>query len=213
MFQYTNRRGVTYYLHGHTGRGGTMRYTLKKSPEGALDELPEGYEVVENVNGQASVRRERPRQITAEEKAAVEADLRRHGLERYRLEVRDDKLTIYEPDSDPAAVAGRLGSLLGLPTGLDQQVEAMVRKQLGDAAMDDFVQRRERELRNQLEQMTRYAPVLRFRLVDNQERRFLVARMSYRGEGGWHELDVMPLAEAAERYLPHLGQESFFDLV
>ena len=64
MFQ-SNREGVVCYLHRAAGRGGKVRYTLKRSPNGALPELPHGYEVVENVNGQASVRRTRPRLITS----------------------------------------------------------------------------------------------------------------------------------------------------
>ena len=59
----------------------------------------------------------------------------------------------------------------------------------------------------------RYAPVLQFKLIDKKDRRFMVARMTYRGEGGWHTLDVMQLAAAATYYIRHLGKDSFFDLV
>jgi hypothetical protein len=117
-FEYTNRKGVPY-LHALPGRAGTTQYTLKRPKEGALAELPAGYEVVENVNGQASIRRVRPRQITAEEEAEVRSKLAQHRLERYRLEVKDAQITIFEPDRDPdgfwgamccGAVAKRPGS-------------------------------------------------------------------------------------------------------
>lgn len=213
MYHYTNRKGVTYYLHRHTGRGGKPRYTLKRSAEGALDELPAGYEVTENVNGQVSVRRARPRQITKEEEARVRAALDQHQLSQYPLEVKDDQITIFEPDRDPGAIAEQLTPLAGMPAGLAEQLEAQVRKELGDATVDEYLQQHKQGVREQLEQTTHYAPVLRFGLIDKQRRLFVVARMTYRGDGGWHQLDCMELTEAVARYLPHLGKESFFDLV
>ncbi len=213
MFQYTNRKGVIYYLHARIAGGGKIRYTLKRSAEGALSAMPPGYEVVENVNGQASVRRARPRKITAEEEAVVQSSLERHGLHAYRLEVKGDDITVFEPDRDPAAIAAVFDPLSTLPIGIGKQVEAMVRKQLGDETLEQYVHDRKQQLRAGIEQTMRYAPVLRFRLVDQKRRRFKVTRMSYRGEGGWHALDVTPLAEGAKRYIKHLGKESFFDLV
>jgi len=213
MYHYTNRKGVTYYLHRHTGQGGKPRYTLKRSAEGALDELPAGYEVTENVNGQVSVRRARPRQITKEEEDRVRSALNQHQLSQYRLEVKDDQITIFEPDRDPGAIAEQLNPMAGMPVGLGEQLEAQVRKELGDAAVDKYLQQHKQGAREQLEHTTNYAPVLRFGLIDKQRRLFVAARMTYRGEGGWHELDCMGLTEAVDRYLPHLGKESFFDLV
>jgi len=59
-----------------------------------------------------------------------------------------------------------------------------------------------------------YSPVLRFRLVDPEERRFAVQRMCYRGSiDGWLSLhDAGPLPSMAARYIPHLGRDSFFEL-
>lgn len=51
-FTYTNRKGVTYYLRAHETKTGKTRYTFAKTPgANAADELPDGYEVRENVNG------------------------------------------------------------------------------------------------------------------------------------------------------------------
>jgi hypothetical protein len=56
---------------------------------------------------------------------------------------------------------------------------------------------------------------MRFQLVDKDQRLFAVERMTYRGEGGWHSLlwhgEALP--ELARKYLPHLGRDSFFELV
>jgi hypothetical protein len=213
LFEYTSRKDVSYYLHGHPGREGTVRYTLKRSKEGALTELPPGYEVFENVNGQASVRRARPRQIIADEEAAIRSGLAQHGLDAYRLEVKDGQITIFEPDRDAAALASEFNPLDMMPAGIGKRVEATARERFGDAALDQYLREHEERLRQQLERTTCYAPVLRFRLVDRKRRLFEVARMTYRGEGGWHALAIRPLGTAVKKYLKHLGRESFFELI
>ncbi len=54
----------------------------------------------------------------------------------------------------------------------------------------------------------------RFVLVDRKARHFSVERMCYRSwHDGWLSLEKTgPLEELAEKYLPHLTQESFYDL-
>lgn len=52
-YSVTNSKGQTYYLHSRhvTLRGGrkqTIYFFARKEKEGALEELPEGYKVVEN---------------------------------------------------------------------------------------------------------------------------------------------------------------------
>ena len=46
-YSYTNSKGVTYYLHSN----GKMFYFSKEIKEGALDNLPAGYNVVEMKTG------------------------------------------------------------------------------------------------------------------------------------------------------------------
>lgn len=212
-FEYTNRKGVTYYLHARTSREGKTHYTLKRSQEGALAELPAGYEVVENVNGQASIRRVRTRQITAEEEAEVQSSLAQCRLEAYRFEVKDAQITIFEPDRDPRDMAGDFNPFQMMPGGIGERVKAMLGERFGDAVVERYVRERQERLRAALEKTTRYAPVMRFELIDRSRRLFEVARMTYRDEGGWHTLDVLPLAAATRRYVKHLGRDSFFELV
>lgn len=52
-FSKTNSKGQTYYLHSKDvilrgGRPQTIYFFGKEEKEGALDELPTGYEVMEN---------------------------------------------------------------------------------------------------------------------------------------------------------------------
>ena len=55
-FEYTNKKGTKYYLHGRTtklpsGASRTLYFFSKEQKEGTLDKLPEGYEVSESRNG------------------------------------------------------------------------------------------------------------------------------------------------------------------
>ncbi len=212
MFTYTNRKGVTYYVHAQTTKTGKTRYTLKRSSEGALDELPKGYEVVENVNARASIRRKRPRQITAEEEAEVRAALERHGLTDYRFEVKDDCITVFEPDLDPEGMAEAFDPLaLGGEPG--ETFKRLLRDQLGDELVDQYVRQRKDRLQEALREQIRFFPVLRFQLEDAERRLFRVERMTYSGDGGWWPLQTLPLTKAAKRYVRHLGKESFFELM
>lgn len=212
-FQYINRKGVSYYLHSRAGCDGNTRYTLKRTKEGALTELPAGYEVVESVNGQASVRRTRVRHISPEEEASVRYGLERHDLSDYRLEIKGLDITVFEPDRDPAGLAAEFNPLMTMPAGIGARVEAMVRERFGEEVVDQYICDRQEALQQQVERTVRYTPVLRFKLVDRKNRVFEVARMTYRGEGGWHALDSLPLATAVAKYVKHLGRDSFFELI
>jgi hypothetical protein len=212
-FEYINRKGVSYYLHARPGHDGTMRYTLKRSREEALAKLPTGYEVVESVNGQASVRRARARYISPDEEALVRYGLRRHDLSDYRLEIKGLHITIFEPDRDPAAIVPEFNPLEMMPAGIGERVQAMMRERFGEDSVEQYVRERQGVLRQQLERTVRYSPVLRFKLADRKSRVFEVARMTYRGEGGWHALDALPLTTAVAKYVKHLGRDSFFDLM
>jgi hypothetical protein len=55
-FSYTNKRGVTYFLHAKvtqtkTGKTQTLYFFSKEKKAGVLEAVPKGYQVVETVNG------------------------------------------------------------------------------------------------------------------------------------------------------------------
>lgn len=55
-FEYTNSKGVTYILHNRAttlknGRTQTIYFFAKEAKDGALDAVPDGYQVVESRNG------------------------------------------------------------------------------------------------------------------------------------------------------------------
>ncbi len=54
---YTNRKGVIYYLcEGKTAAGKAHYYFTSQDQGKRLEEIPEGYTIRENVNGQVSLR-------------------------------------------------------------------------------------------------------------------------------------------------------------
>ena len=63
-YTHTNRRGTAYVLHGKrttlkSGNAQTIYFFAKTEREGALDHVPEGYEVSETKNGLPVLRRTR----------------------------------------------------------------------------------------------------------------------------------------------------------
>lgn len=217
MISHTNRMGDTYYVHGRRDAKGRWRYTASRDAEGALDKLPEGHEFKENVNGQVSVRKRRPRQITDDEEGAVRRVLDRQGLQRYRVEVDGKQVVIHKPSVSDASLDA-LGEqvsyrMFDLPGGIGPQVEAMARRELGDEVFERLMAERVERTRDEVAAACRYQAVLKLILTDGKRRRFEVHRMCFRGTGGWLGLDEGELDELLPRYVPHLGQESFFELI
>ena len=60
-----------------------------------------------------------------------------------------------------------------------------------------------------------FSPAFRFVLRDREANIFSVQRWCYRGSiDGWtYDLARGDLATLVEKYVPHLGKESFFDLM
>ncbi|MBN2386320.1 MAG: hypothetical protein JXB85_04820 [Anaerolineales bacterium] len=55
-FSYTNKKGVTYYLHSKvttlkSGKTQTLYFFAKEPKAGTLDAVPQGYQVAETANG------------------------------------------------------------------------------------------------------------------------------------------------------------------
>lgn len=188
-FAHTNRKGVTYYLHERLTKTGKPRLVFTRTVgEGALAELPAGYEVAENVNGIVSVRRRRegePR-IPPEHVALVQAELGRHRHVLFALAVVErDAIVVHEPVIDLDALAGFASATYLPPSKFDDLVR--------DAAA-----------------RAPYVPVLRFVL---HEQGYAAQRMTYRGDGGWSQvLAIGPLEQMASELVGKIGSAEFFDL-
>jgi len=187
--KYVNRKGQMYYLHrGVTGTGRPRYYFSRKAEGDLVERVPEGYEIYERPNGQVYLRRVQPRRITEEEVGIVEGELgRRRRLRYYKVDVRGKAIVIYEPDQDVEELKGVLS-----PFGLrgEENVERMVVR------------------------MLTYTAVLRFVLVDEERREYVVERYCFLGSvDDWIGTgEPGGLRELAERYVKHLGEESFYEL-
>jgi hypothetical protein len=190
---YTNRKNVTYFLGQTVTKTGKPRYTFSREPaRQPVEQVPEGWEINESINGVVTLARAKPKLILADELAAVDAQLRRlPKAARYRCEAKANQIVIYEnarPDMS------RIMSEMIKPGMLINPREADRLSQLDE----DYAY---------------YSPVMRFILWDPERRRFLAERMVYRGEGYWRAVGQEgSIAELATRLVPTLGTEEFFEL-
>jgi hypothetical protein len=190
---YTNRKGKTYTLCRGETRTGKPRYSFVRDPEGkrVVDELPEGWEISESVNGIVSLVRKRPQQLLPEEIAAVEEAVRRHPKTRnYRVNVKQDRIEVYEstgPDADD------------LLSDLKRSGFPLLGKEAG--------------VREMLERSAHFWPVLRFTLEEEETRVFWAERMSFTGDGDrWIFIKTGRVAQLAREMIPTLGTDDFFEL-
>jgi hypothetical protein len=191
---YTNRKGHTYYLCQGLTKTGKLRYYFARQPkEVSPDQIPEGYRISESVNGVVSLVKDRPQLILPQEVADVEAVLARHPKSHdYRVAVQKNRIIIYErlgPDID--TLSAIFGEFSPLPS-------AIVRNRLQE----------------QLDKMARFSPILRFILVDQEERKYKTERWCYLGDvEDWIDIgESGRLEKLARRLIPKLGTDDFFEL-
>ncbi len=183
---YTSRTGKTYYLHTGPKRGGGIQYYFSSKATGTLAEhLPKGFEVYESVNGQVYLRRQQPKLIRDSEVDCVRRRIASpRGVHRYKIEVRGNVLTVHESSSDFGFLR-EFAAPFALPR------------------TDDLAER-----------FAHYQPVLRFALVDADQRLFASERYCFRGSvDDWISIGLPgKLEKLAGQFLKHLGQESFYEL-
>jgi hypothetical protein len=182
---HVNRKRDTYYLHAGTTKTGKPRYWFAKSAEGGLvDSIPEGYEVYENPDAQVFLRKEVPRLVTPAEVAVVKDGLKRWAPgQNCLVDVEGKQIVVYYAERVTLDLKGLGFGLTDLPT---------------------FNQR--------------YLKVMRFNLVDENGRMFRVQRWCFRGSiDRWIDLfesrSEGKLSDLVKRFCPHIGQESFYELM
>lgn len=192
---YTNRKGNTYYLCQGTTKTGKSRYYFARQPtEGSPEQIPEGYRIGESVNGIVSLVKDRPQLILPQEVAIVEEALAHHPQGRnFRVAVQKNRIVIYErlgPDVETLMTI--FGNISSLPTAI--------------------LKKRTQE---QLDQMARFSPILRFILIDPKERKFNVERWSYLGDiDDWIDIwEWGELGTLVRRLIPKLGTDDLFEFL
>ena len=190
---YTNRMGVTFYAHvGRTKTGKPRYFVAKTIGDGALSALPDGFEIIESINGVVSVRRipTGTPVVLPGDLDLARAELSRHGhLASHRADVVKGEIIVFEP-------AGALD-----PAGFADMAQ---RWGLGFGALGGFAAR--------VKQRIRYAPVMKF--VPAGDGKYSVHRMTYRGHGGWSwTLATGTLEGLLARYIRPIGTNEFFELL
>lgn len=190
--EYVNRRGETYRLMVGKTRTGKPNYYTTKKDRGTrgtpAESIPEGFELYETpADARVYVRRKRETRLMSwEREQAIEATKRISGTSHFFVEIDGDSLVIYWPQQN-AAQLERFASIF--ETTLQRAKQSFIIN-------------------------GHYSPEMRFVLCNEEQRLFRADRMCYRG-GSEHWMRISgaePLEALLEEFVPHLGQESFFEL-
>jgi hypothetical protein len=182
--EHTNRKGKPYYLHvGKTKKGNPRYHFSMEAPGEPVKEIPDGYEIYENPSAQVFLRKIQP-----EEMAILEKELRAHAKPtKYRIDVRGKVITIYWTDQSGPEV-GELSSFFGM------------------ARIQDLYDRN-----------AYFTPIFRFTLIDPQARLFIAERFCFKGSiDDWIRLlggGPDSLRTLVKKYVRHLGEDSFYELM
>lgn len=190
MPEYTTRKGKTFYLHvGKTKTGKPKYYFALNNHDTLAAAIPDGFEIHESPNGQVTLRKILPKLISDEELATVKRELCRIPRLKHSQVDRNLKVvTIYVADSREET----LDDILAL-TGWRSKINI---EQLAS-------------------KMRFYQPELKFVLMDEKKRLFQAQRYCYLGAiDDWIDIGTPgSLASLANRYIKHLGRESYFELI
>jgi hypothetical protein len=194
---YTNRKGRQYYLCQGVTKTGKSRYYFAREPKGEqVEQIPDGYEIRESVNGIVSLAKERPKLLAEQEIEIVKAALEKHPKARmYRLDAKSTELTIYEQvGPDFQELAKMLIGELGFP----------------GTVPEDF----NRRLEEEHDIYAQFTPIMKFIISDEEKRLFRAQRMCYLGSiDDWIDIEYnKSIEELASKLIPTLGTDAFFEL-
>lgn len=208
MHTHINRYGHAYYIHNRAqGRDRKPRYVMSRQKAGALAEIPKEYEVRENVHGQVSIRRKRQSALLPEEKTLLGEAMKRSPASGYELDIDGSKATIFASSLDRRCLAECLDEEFA------EGFESALAEKLPEKFTPD-IRRLFRERRKATNgKRPKYYPLIRFVLADPKKRRFRVERVCFTGQASWIRIDLMPLSAALMKYMAHLGEDSFFELL
>jgi hypothetical protein len=203
---YKNRYGRVFYVHAVRRPDGRLRYVMQTRAAGGT-RLPAGFEIRENVHGRVTVRRVRPRRFNPLEEQLLLKALEQFRPFAYELDIDGRAATVYASAEDRRCFLESLDAEFA--EGFAEALTKALAKRFSPELIEMFRARR----KQQNEKRPRYYPLLRFVIVDRRERRFAVERVCFTGESSWIRLEILRLPAAVMKYLPHLGRDSFFDLI
>ena len=173
------------------------RYYFSREQKGEpLEEVPEGYEITESINGIVSLSKVRPKFLFKQEIEIVKSGIQNHPqAKKYRFDIKSKEITIYEQvGPDLEEIATMLGTEFGFP--------GVVTK--------DFTRAKEEE-HNIYPQ---YTPIMKFILNDKENRLFRAERMCLLGGlDDWIDIEYdKTIEELANELIPTLGTDEFYEL-
>ena len=191
--EHVNRKGDRYCLQTTTDKSGKPRYSFTRKLKGtAVEVLPEGHEIYESPDdAQVFLRKIKSSLILPLEREIVARAVRaKAGLEHFIVEIEENALVVYLPDTDAEEVARFLRGDFVSASRIEAVKQNMIRR-------------------------SRFSKMMRFKLCDPGRRLFDCERWCFLGRiDNWYFLSgSAPLAELVERYVKHLGKESFFELM
>ncbi len=159
-----------------------------KSEGHLADSIPDGFEMYENPNAQVFLRRIPPKLITDEERQLVEDGMRKYAsVTDYKIDVKGKAIEIHTAHQDSETFTEMF---TGYRPDLDQ------------AKIAELVA-----------QAVHYSPMMQFILDDKEQRLFTAQRYCFRGSiDDWIDIDHGKLEKLVKTYVPHLGNESYFEL-
>ncbi|MBX2891157.1 MAG: hypothetical protein KF734_09545 [Saprospiraceae bacterium] len=190
---YTNRRREAHYFRAvETAKGGT-RYYIVKSLEypDLIDELPDGFEIREQpYEGRVVLRKKVPVFTTAAERDLVErAVLELSSLNDIMVTAEKETITVWNSQFN----------------------------YIGGQGKNLTAEEAEEKWGERIYMWKKYDDNFRFILIDPQKRIFQAERRTYFSLGGG---DYWPLKngrgtleELTERFGPHIGRDSYFELL
>lgn len=188
--QYTNRKDKTYYLHQGKAKAGKSRYYFSQKKEGNLIEsIPTGYEIYENPNAQVYLTKTKLKIIADREVTVVKRAVAKYAkLKHFFAEARGKNIVVYLPI---------------------QNVEAI------KAIFSQFGVAESRKFNDRLEKEIQFSPIMRFALIDKNDRTYACERWCSRGSiDDWIHLESSNnLSALTEKHCFHLGKDSFYDLM
>lgn len=227
-FSIENRMGDRYYLHTKPSKTGKPTYYMAGSKgKNVVAALPEGYEVNENINGGVFVGRARPSLIPPDDLVLAKEKLSsfKH-LKDYRAAAKDRTITIYSPVAleaiENASIDdfSTLRSLERAFAPLGGHIEAMINELAakGGMSVQEFraMERQDAEQKRQkfidhVRLRMQYSPILRF--IRRSTDRYEAQRRYFSGDCEWIDLSDGKLSVLFNKYIRHIGKDSFFELI
>lgn len=192
--QHTNRKGKIYSLYeGKTKKGNTQFYFAIASEGILVENLPEGYEIYENPNGQVFLRKKILQMITPLEKLVVEEELKNHSHIKFpKVDLKKNEIIVYLPPNELLNLEDSFSKLM---FGINPL----------------FFKEKQDE---RLQKLISYCPEMKFQLIDKEQRIFQAFRFCYKGSvDDWIEIgESDKLGKLVKKYIKHLNKESFYEL-